>query len=191
MAKFFPLLALFVVCLVSSFEQCGGTRTISTNSNKAMAEHRQNQTENPQDDPYIRKDGWKLPDLKSRPIMRKANVDLKDSRGNAVSATVVEYGPNDLVTDEPFRDIDATFGQIKIQSVSRYSVGERVFAYWCVAHSVGVNNRRTKSAKSIGISFVFAFFDKDGDGKFETILKSPQTQLFVPSWAIDFKEAGI
>ncbi|MCZ2390843.1 MAG: hypothetical protein LC113_07165 [Acidobacteria bacterium] len=127
--------------------------------------------------------GWRLPDLEGVKASTTAIEELKSSSGDDVDVATVNYVLDNIFTDEPFSLIGADYGKLALSSVKEFSLNEKVFAYVVFAQRTRPN-AVTHSYEGTGTIFFFAFVDRDGDGKFETLLRSLESNFTVPDWTL-------
>jgi len=167
--------ALFVAC----------NDSIETNSQNdtAIESETAKRTDIPcqPDGSYINSEGWSLPNLYGVKASGTRKERLKDSAGNPLEATIGNFVLDDTFTDEPFRSIGANYGTIKISNVQQFSRNGATFAYLVFAQRT-VYDPADRTYSGTGITFFYAFVDRDGDGKFETLLRD--AKIVVPEWAV-------
>ena len=150
----FLVIALFLLVFLNSFVS-GQIQNYSRNS------FDKGQT-------FIKGGGWAIPSLTpSKTTIFTQKVVTKAKK--KVTVTVTDYElQNNIVTDEPFASIKKDFGQNQYLTIREYKIKNRIFSYKIQVTPVSIN-KTTGAITSIGGLFYFAFYDEDGDGKFETL----------------------
>lgn len=131
----------------------------------------------PETDVLTRPEGWSLPKVSKKTLLRTASVTMKTAQGSNVDVTVAEYRTEEIVR-EPFASLGMSYGTIRLKSVRAYSTRRGTFAYLITA------SPEKKKMHDSEVMFSYAFVDSDGDGKFDRLLRRPIDQLeSVPEWA--------
>lgn len=130
---------------------------------------------------YVKNDGWNVHEVKSSSEIFSSKIKLKDKSGIERDVEVWDYTGN-IITDESYNFSNPDFGKIKILSYRKLHIGDKIFGY--IINAQKTNHDETEK-KDVGEEIVFPlnYFDKDGDGKFETLLKNSD-EFFVPDWIL-------
>ncbi|MCC7307409.1 MAG: hypothetical protein IT173_07575 [Acidobacteria bacterium] len=135
------------------------------------------------DDVCINAEGWRLPSLEGAKASAASKETLKDSSGKNIEVETVNYVLENTSTEEPFNLIGKNFGKLKLSFVRQFSKNEKVFAYVIFAQRTKRDDA-TQSDEGTGTIFFFTFVDRDGDGKFETLVRGQKPELTVPDWTL-------
>lgn len=123
--------------------------------------------------------GWEVPGLtQSRVVQSRRALAADSAESMRVHRTdlqpVVEEEQEFVISDNYFsanerKTLRLTDGPQAVMKVSLYDVGERVFCYRVSIHPKGV-----------GAVTALAYYDEDGDGKFEIVEPASSLPSFVP-----------
>jgi hypothetical protein len=131
----------------------------------------------------INDDGWSIPDLRSAKINETTEIQFKDRFGNERKVKVIHFSLNDKTKKEPYSLTTFNFGKMQLFSVRQWKIGNKIFAYIITARRVEYEQSEKKYMPN-GMAFMFGFLDEDGDGKFETLLSDPDSDLSIPQWVL-------
>jgi hypothetical protein len=145
---------------------------------------------------FVREDGWQIPDLSlGKESKSKVVAETKDGQRIKVDVKDFELSPY-VVTDEPFASVDYKIGKTQLRTVREYAVRNRVFCYMIQVNRITVFENTNTVRSSSGSLFFYAYYDEDGDGKFESLvfdeigrfgLSSFVNPPHVPKWVLQKK----
>lgn len=117
---------------------------------------------------FVRKDGWKVPEIPWEKG-QKTIQQTKSDRGKQVGIELVEIEPHPFpVISEPLGESEGGSRKIQIQNARAFSFRNQIFCYRFLVNHVKVDDD-AKVFSSIGALFFFSYYDEDGDGIFETL----------------------
>lgn len=119
---------------------------------------------------FVREEGWPILDLSSgKKTKFKEVAETKDGQRIKVDVTSFHLAPF-VVTDEPFASIGDKMGKVEIGAVLEFKARNRVFCYKFQVNRVTVYENTNTVRSSSGSVFFYAYYDEDGDGKFESLV---------------------
>jgi hypothetical protein len=135
----------------------------------------------------IKMDGWPLPSLSSFAQTSKGTLVLKGA-----NVEVSEYTPNgnviQIADGNTFNDVDriadADDKSWQIRSLKVFSVKDRPFCYLMRGNLVTLD-QEARIKDRLAMSIVLVYYDRDGDGIFESFKYSPAESPPIPTWARD------
>jgi hypothetical protein len=149
-----------------------------------------NLQENPPDTDgrIVKKEGWQIPPLKKMRNLGEEVVDMDSEDGESVKVTLTFYAPKDgyRYTEKPSVNNPNTGVGIDLSMLgfTEFKVKERVFLY-----SILAITRRFETEKRDNSTneryFSYQIGDRDGDGKFESLLID-KSKFLVPAWAVEY-----
>jgi hypothetical protein len=107
--------------------------------------------------------------------------------GKSIKVTRTTYYPVDdfYFTDEPFTPEVArqlVGGTLQLKLIDELKVNGKIFAYVINVTSMMSHAQSNSNSLHNGHPFGYPILDKDGDGKFETLLPDDDVELQVPAW---------
>lgn len=125
-------------------------------------------------------EGWRVPMPARKKITKRSSARIESASGEHIQTSVTEYAPTSnfiFVQEFPSsNDKDVLESKrLMLKLITEYSVKGNVFLYSIAA--IGL----TENDKSTGPVLIFALKDKDGDGRFETLITA-NDKIVVPSW---------
>jgi hypothetical protein len=135
------------------------------------------------EDVFLNNDGWKVPNLLEK-TSKFSETQMKDGSGNRQSVSVNSYVLKEFFTSEPYSLIGIDYGQFKVDGVKEFRKRDKIFAYLLTGRRME-SDQQPGNGNPVGLSFHYAFYDKDGDGIFESLLRNPESDLVLPDWVVD------
>jgi hypothetical protein len=135
------------------------------------------------DGKIIKEEGWTIPKPEKQKLVRISNTDSRLESGGKVKVTTTDYSPvKDFLTEEPIVSMGKghVYGVTKIDLIRESKVNNKSFCYTVFVSSVKVGEKAGKSWPT-GSPFLYQYIDRDGDGKFETLL-TDASKFAVPDW---------
>ncbi len=108
---------------------------------------------------FVKDDGWQIPGFASAKKQDSYSRQVNADGGKKITVSITNYDPHAEETEEPFKSIGSSLGLIRVNALKEFAVGEQNFCYKVQANRIGS-----------GSVFPFAYYDEDGDGKFETLV---------------------
>lgn len=131
----------------------------------------------------VKKEGWQLPKAEKQKQVRKTVIDSYLENGDKIKVTTTDYAPiKDFFTEEPFASLgkNQAFRLTKINLIRESKVNGKIFCYTIFAKATKPNEKTGKPI-AVGSDFIYQYVDRDGDGKFETLVTDGSVYP-VPSW---------
>jgi hypothetical protein len=181
--KLYSILA-FAVC----FAGCSSAKTASAENELAIkfspTPTPQSSVEESKDD-SVKNENWQIPLLKNRKQTRISFSDTKSEDGKPVRLMITDYAPKNEVffTQVPSGSVSPNrllSGLLKLEFIEELRVKEKIFGYVVFARATKTDEKTGKPSP-FGQMFVYRIIDKDGDGKFETLL-ADDSKILVPQW---------
>jgi hypothetical protein len=143
------------------------------------------------DQTFVKPGGWNLSSLQHLKTKSQSQERVGGMNVNIAALLVPEEGI--LFEDTAYylnvngnRTLNP--GPMNAYYASRFDVNGHVFCYTVRGPGVAIQqiSKTEKEVAALGCESFFAFYDEDGDGKFETLVPLPDRgpiDLHVPSWA--------
>lgn len=135
----------------------------------------------------VRDTGWQVA-YSNTGRGEQARIAAKTIDGLEVAIDLISYTPEfgSIILAE---DVAASIGigNLNVQKMFEYKVKDRTFAYAIEVNQIDLDEKN-KITGSRGMIMTFTFYDEDGDGRFETLIKSDPVfnttrRPHVPQWA--------
>jgi hypothetical protein len=159
-----------------------------------------------QPDGVAKPSGWVIPNLhKLRRRGRVPVMPVGPEGKHTLYASEIEPPKNRaiLLEDAAYYRVengrrDLIESPIEAESLARLDVDGKVFAYIAFGAGIGLTESQRRPGElvyiSMGCVMGYAYYDLDGDGKFELLTRSdrwPGTKVFIPAWVLrDAKPAA-
>jgi hypothetical protein len=150
--------------------------------------------------------GWVMPDLYNFRDRERVPVMPVSAEGKrTLYATEIDLPEDGRILLEDAAYYRAENGRrdliespIAARSITRLDVDGKVFAYIAYGAGVAITKSRRRPTVStiitLGCLMGYAYYDLDGDGKFELLARSdrlPGAKIFIPAWVLrDAKRAS-
>ncbi|HEV8368374.1 MAG TPA: hypothetical protein VGQ39_10530 [Pyrinomonadaceae bacterium] len=148
----------------------------------------------PQTRALTKRSGWNVRLLSNLKAKSRAPIATDDESLQGIYATILIVPEEGILLEETAYpvEIDSQKQRVHLSPMSahsavKYDVDGRIFCYVVSGPGVGIS-RISKSEKrvgALGCLSAFAYYDEDGDGRFETLLSLDSQASFtlhVPSW---------
>ena len=146
----------------------------------------------PEDQAAVRNRGWNIQSFRFLKVKTQAPIEGQERAVNCAVLLVPEGGI--LLEDTAYYvvvDGKRTLhpSPMNAYTVSRFDVDGRVFGYTASVPGVSVEriSKTQKSVAALGCESFFAFYDEDGDGRFETMVSiayGVPFKVHVPTWVL-------
>ena len=139
------------------------------------------------DSKYIKETGWQVPLPEKKKIVKTSKATIDSESGKHVEIVITAYAPIDdflfrIEPDNPYQKKGLFDEVLKLESIEEIKVKERIFWYTIFARKAKFGEQKSNNI-SHEHAFVYRILDKDGDGKFETLL-TDSSKILVPQWAV-------
>jgi hypothetical protein len=139
---------------------------------------------------FVKPGGWDIDALRSLKTKSQSETRLATANVNVSNLLVPEEG---ILFEDTAYYLDANGSRtlhaspMNAYSASRFDVNGNVFAYTIRGPGVAITqiSKTEKRVGALGCESFFAFYDANGDGKFETLVplaSDGPLNLNVPSW---------
>lgn len=135
---------------------------------------------------FINKEGWHVPlppESKNGPKNMIRSTSASGSEVDVVVIVMVNF-KNYRFTYGTMNEEQKNYlgeGELKLVALKELRVGRNVFAYVIMAETID-NGMKMSGNEPHQHPFLYRIFDRDGDGKFETLFPG-DSDNFVPEWA--------
>ena len=113
-------------------------------------------------------------------------MEVMDSEGGGNGkVTITYYKPttNFIYNEDPVQGTVLVRGDLEVVDFIENKVKEKIFAYTIFARKAKVSQGSMDNNSSHDHTFVYRILDKDGDGKFETLL-TDSSKILIPKWVM-------
>ena len=141
----------------------------------------------------VRNSGWNVRPLRRLKMKSQSLLNLSDGRLKKVNQTVLAVPKEGILIEDTAscaRDSEVAHSSpMNAYTVVKYDVGGRVFCYTVFGPGVSILkiSKTEKRVGALGCLSAFAYYDKDGDGRFETLVALATDAPFsplVPGWVL-------
>jgi hypothetical protein len=143
------------------------------------------------DQSFVKPHGWNIAPLEQ--LKTKSHSQLRVASGN-VNVTALLVPEEGILFDDTAYYLNVNGNRtlhplpMNAYGAARFDVNGRVFCYTIFGSGVAIEqiSKSARRVAALGCEFHFAFYDEDGDGKFETLVPLPDRTAFephVPLWA--------
>jgi hypothetical protein len=141
---------------------------------------------------YIKKNGWLLPPLRDRKLVRTSVLQWSTAKGKKVGVTSTHYifekpllySHDSWLYSQDFSYEDGTLdylkGKLESEFFMEFSLNGKVFMYSIFAKEV--RELPPSNTDPSEERFVYQIADNDGDGVFETLVNDEE--VIVPKWVL-------
>lgn len=136
----------------------------------------------------VNEEGWQIPPREKRRKLRERVIDMLSEDGKNFKVTITQYVPigGFIYSEESLLNEQKTTqlrGNLSMAGFTEFKLKEKVFLYTIMAIT-----RKPETQKGDNTTherhFGYQIVDRDGDGKFETLI-TDKSKFLVPAWAID------
>ena len=141
----------------------------------------------------IKRSGWDVSLLVA--LKQKRNLRLKSEASPAINITELLVPAEGVLLEDTISRIEGDAQQngirnspMRVDHAVKYEVNGRVFCYFVSGPGVAIAriSREETRVGTLGCISAFAFYDEDGDGKFESLLSwniQVSFEPHIPDWA--------
>ena len=131
----------------------------------------------------VKEEGWQIPSPKEKKEIGTKLIDMISEGGKNVKVTTTNYAPvGKIVYSEKTDDPRVTLvrDNLILGNFVEYKAKGKVFLYTIFARRPNTEKQENGNSSREKI-FVYQIVDRDGDGKFETLLIN-STKFLTPYW---------